>query len=416
MNQYTKPNTKMSPPFGQGPPQNDSTRQSRSRYKHRPRPVHETPPPPPNESAKISRSRYKSWRSPSVRNNIINNKKKSNRDYTSLSSVSELSRQSVEYHKFLAAAAARDALDKKAEPARRPLREAPPFSIEGARNVKTRNEVVGPQGGRKSNRHRVEDIYDLRNEHFHGQNPSNRRSPPRRNIVEYVGTQAGEAETRNRTWLELPANEVGPFQSLHTAPIELDDTQRTRSNSHLHLSIPNVPAFCFELTGDSPISPITPPIASPLPLPPQSPIPTAPPLPSQTIWSHLEHQDGILSGYVATLRHRHFLGFALKTVPPRRHWPAQAQAIKEIILSEAPNTAQTSQEPQHVNPNLLMAPKTAYNVRQRRRQSIEGSIMELRVRGRRLREANMEPREVGRRLSVLSEYDRRLSAEYMKYR
>lgn len=360
----------------------------------------------------MSRSRYKARAKSSVRNNSIS-ARKSNSDYTGLSSISARRRTSVEYHTFLVDAAKNDAPNDKAKKSRTQPVEHRPFLIEGARNRTPHNNFDESQTGLPADKYRIERAHNRQHDHFSSHLPNDGRSPRGNPVVELAGTPAEkELEATTRTWPELPTNETVASQSSRSIPTELENTQIKPSTSSLRLTISDIPALHFELTGDSPHS-LIPEVILPQ-APSQTPVTTTAPLPTQTVWSHLEQQDGVPTGYVATLRHRELLEFKVETVAPRRHWPKQS--IKEVVVTEAEDADPPSPTSVIYDPDLLTVPKKAYNVKQRRRQSIEGSIRSLRIRGRRLSEADIEPREAGRRLSALCEYDRWLSAEYVTYR
>lgn len=217
-------------------------------------------------------------------------------------------------------------------------------------------------------------------------------------ILQRAELQAEEVEEMSiYAWLGLPANEVGSSNDSHPAAAELNGLPITPPSGDLHLSIP---AFCFELAGDCSRSPT-----------PMTPATTAPPLPRKTLWSQPKDQDAIPSGYVATLRHRELLEFKGETVTPRRHFP-QYPHPKEILLTTSGPSSVMLQESLAVDPALLTAPEKTHDVKGRRRQSLSNSVRALRLRGRRLREANVEPKDIGRRLSVLGQHEQQLLSSY----
>lgn len=346
-----------------------------------------------NEKLVTSRSRYNAQRSPPLRQNLHDKRPNGGRDR--LNEVPDSSRKSpVEQQAFL---------------------------IDGARNSTPRADVA-PQNdkydgivrvpNKNPNEGIIREHYDL----YHGYLPRNRPSRGGHPVHPPTELQAEQSvKAKTYAWIELPANEVDPLEVPRLAVSELDDTQVWSPVSDLSPSIPNIPEYCFELDGNSPMSRIPATTALPLDsLLSAMSAPTAPPLAPHTLWSHTKDRVEVPAGYVATLRHRELLEFKGETVTPLRHFPTPA--IKGVVLTEAEDEAPTTQEPLDVDPGLLTTPKVTHNVRGRRRQSISSSIRTVRLRGKRLREASIEPRDVGRRLSVLSQHEHYWLAQYERYR
>ena len=215
--------------------------------------------------------------------------------------------------------------------------------------------------------------------------------------------------TTDFAWLELPGDDVSELKTIHSMCAELDDTHITAPERPLSLAIPQ---YKFELEGDNPesASPVNP--LSPFMHPRKAPLPPSPP--PKTLWSHTKDGPIAHPDHVATLRLHKYLGYNKQTPLPSQ---STSPPIKEIILTKpSPIAFGFGEEEPEWNPDMLTPPKPKHTEKERCRALIDAGNYRVRLRSRRLRQANYKPADASMRMMWLTQREHYMRSLYEEFR